>query len=656
MNNKTPSALIDEYKKLNGAIMPSHKSFINRVIEISELYGQRYTALSTGNSRLTQIFVCYHYRTIYNCRAKLYFQLENGIVRFISCDENHTHDVYLKPNHRKQNTLTQSQRNEIKFKTINGVTPGKIRLQMRLTCSKDVLYGIRRPILEEERNGEMNNLINEMNSWFNWKNIILIDDNKKFNGCYVHHKPVCHTDYAKDLCVIDDTSCTNRYGLPLLVMIAEDENARNQIISFSFLASRTQQNFINYFNSVKEEIGDIRLFVCDRNQTQINAIKIVWPNSLIIYCSIHIGRNIRSFDNELYKMFKKMIYKDINEDEFINECKNYINNNPGSKGANILTKLLSEVEHWLPSIIINYRCLENETSNRVEGFFGSLKNLIDHNIQTLPQIIRAVYIRGERLRVLSVSDKPIIIPSHIISKEDAMKIGTLPLSIILSEYNDINNVGCLQKEYGNCCNINKIYGLPCRHMIIKRIQEDKIPLLSIDDFLPRWRHCNRNDFNQNIDKIEFLRINNDNKDNNWTYSDCIAKFERYFDSAKKCVDIQKILDNTLDKLSSMEYQSGTDQDILPPSNLLISGKPTTHPRNNCESFGAPRKKKKYHCSICGGEGHTAPRCPINRLTSYFSYVFLTYYFYFFIFLSFKKSIFYYQKVFFFLNSKSGSIF
>ena len=54
--------------------------------------------------------------------------------------------------------------------TTIGLSTGKIRLKFGLTCSKDKLYGIRRPILGNERDEEMKKLIVEMNKWDNWKN------------------------------------------------------------------------------------------------------------------------------------------------------------------------------------------------------------------------------------------------------------------------------------------------------------------------------------------------------------------------------------------------------------------------------------------------------------------------------------------------------
>ena len=56
-----------------------------------------------------------------------------------------------------------------------------------------------------------------------------------------------------------------------------------------------------------------------------------------------------------------------------------------------------------------------------------------------------------------------------------------------------------------------------------------------------------------------------------------------------------------------QHQNDTNEEILPPNNLLIPGAPKTHPRKNVDQLhdkikihgsGAPRIKKQYRCSIC----------------------------------------------------------
>ena len=89
-----------------------------------------------------------------------------------------------------------------------------------------------------------------------------------------------------------------------------------------------------------------------------------------------------------------------------------------------------------------------------------------------------------------------------------------------------------------------------------------------------------------------------------------ARFERYFSAASRSQSIQKVLDTALNNLKTIEHESTPgDEDLLPPPSLLLPGRASTHPRRHVDLSGAPRKKRQYHCSICGQSNHTAPRCP-----------------------------------------------
>ena len=188
-------------------------------------------------------------------------------------------------------------------------------MQEGLTCTKDVLYAARRKEIEQLKGNEINNLLNEMKQWKNWSNIINVNKDNKLESFYVFHDPISRANYSSDICIIDDTSCTNYFGMPLLVILSEDENARSQVVSFSIMSSRTSSSFEEYFKVVKDKVGEIRLFICDRNKTQIKALKTVFPKCKIIFCAVHIGRNIKEkVGNEMFDLYQKLRCLEITEE------------------------------------------------------------------------------------------------------------------------------------------------------------------------------------------------------------------------------------------------------------------------------------------------------------------------------------------------------
>lgn len=233
--------------------------------------------------------------------------------------------------------------------------------------------------------------------------------------------------------------------LALIIMAS-----RNELLSLALIDSREQISFINYFQILKKMIGDIRVFVTDRNLSQINAIKTVWPNAFIIYCHRHIAKNILDkIGIEMYNNFQDMINMKITEEQLIEKFNEYIEDNQFGLGAKVLENLLKEKEHWLPSIIITYIHLGNDTTNRVEGCFGSLKSLTEHKILNLQFLLRALYLKGDSLLRTSSMDEQVLSDEYLMTEDDSKKIGKFPFTLIFSEYMELISKGSLSTEYSD---------------------------------------------------------------------------------------------------------------------------------------------------------------------------------------------------------------
>ena len=180
---------------------------------------------------------------------------------------------------KTRNSLTYIQRARIKVATKDGDSVNKIILKEHLHCSKDVLHIARRSILKDLRDEEMSLFVKTLCDFQNWTNIVIIDETNKFRCSYSFNIAVMDTNYSTDVCILDDTMCTNFYGLPLEVIIVEDENGKNQLLTFALMENKCKPSFIQYFKNLRSLIGPIRVFVTDHNQTQISALEEVFPES-----------------------------------------------------------------------------------------------------------------------------------------------------------------------------------------------------------------------------------------------------------------------------------------------------------------------------------------------------------------------------------------
>ena len=118
---QTPAKLLDDLKSLSG-VYPNIPALTERVRNITDESNCRYVSYSVGPSRTTQIYICHNRNTIYNCKATAHFSFEDGIVRFISCDQFHTHPIDVPSTHRIRNKLTCLEREKIRTMTKHGLT------------------------------------------------------------------------------------------------------------------------------------------------------------------------------------------------------------------------------------------------------------------------------------------------------------------------------------------------------------------------------------------------------------------------------------------------------------------------------------------------------------------------------------------------------
>ena len=400
-------------------------------------------------------------------------------------------------------------------------------------------------------------------------------------------------------------------------MIVEDTNGKNQLLSFAIINNRTKESFVLYFEQLAELIPDVKTFVTDRNTAQVNAIEAVWPEAKIIYCQVHIGRNIRDkVGEQMYKLYQQMIRKKASEEDLICAFENEIKNN--KKVSKFLTKLLSISERWLPSHVNKIEHRGNVTTNRVEGFFGVLKRETDHCLKFMSQLSMILLNEGDKLYVHSRSMQKDIKVMDLFG-EDGLYVGYEARKQIVNEYKE--TFDCLVERYSSqyskdCCYIHQCYDLPCRHLLALRICDGVKPLLSLQDIPLRWQ-----------DKKDSLPIShailvvesitkNKLQPQGWSFSNCQAKFEEAFQQAQKLPYVQDLLDFTLHVLDDCKVSSNpkelvksiidshpaniqqTDSDhtnplnAAPPNALQAAGAPFTHPLYNVDHRITKKHNKK----------------------------------------------------------------
>lgn len=596
---QTPPQLIEELQNLAGKVL-DFKSLKDQVRSISSRYNCIYICFITGPSKKTQEFRCKHYNTSYKCQSfiKYFYDEEKHVFHLDTMNSEHSHIIGQVNPGRNVDTLPKEQKEKIIEYTKLGLSSGRIRILESLYCSPQILYNARRETLKKMHVDEMKLFLDELNRWKNWEYILYNDNDNKLSAVYAFHLPIINSFYSTSVCAVDDTSCTNFFDYYLYVMICSDENNKNQLLAFSLLPDKSSKTISQFFKEVKIRIGNIKTFLTDRSPSQIESIRNIWPEANIIFCAIHIGRNIKAIIGvEILHLYDNMRNGVISEEELINEFRKYITNHRDdekyAKAVNLLITLLEEVDHWLPSMINIYNHCGNDTTNRVEGFFGNLKTMTDHGILTFHLLIRAIFIIAKGYLNSSNHESQKCIDENIISIDDQSKISNFALLTMLNEYSEIDLGNDDGIEYSQCCcNIKMVYNIPCKHLLRERRSKGIKPLISIADIPLRWIH--NLDYQIQIEvKSKIVHKQIDEKDDiDWSYSSLVGVFGKYFSVAKRSPQIRTIFRKMLSELTSVEVETESSTDLRPPNNLPIAGPKKRNPRKNVDHKKRGNKKEK----------------------------------------------------------------
>ena len=277
--------------------------------------------------------------------------------------------------------LTSKEKADIKKDYQQGLPVWLIRKSKNLDILPQQMYNLIRNERKEIFDDEIQNLRAYLNSISSEYDIIWKNNNSLlFHSVIIVNSRIKSLPYANDLVMAVDTVCTNRFDYPILAFFVFDENNNSQMLAVSIITSKTEDNFIDIFLSLKAIVGFIRVFIVDRLLSQANAIKKVFPESNIVFCRIHIDRNFKNKmgkKSEVRILFWKFIRQEIMRNEYINELQKILSKTPNSKH---LKKLIDEVDFYDPLIIKNLRIRGHYSTNALEGIFGYKKYWTNRSI------------------------------------------------------------------------------------------------------------------------------------------------------------------------------------------------------------------------------------------------------------------------------------
>ena len=503
-------------------------------------HGARLRARSTGN-RPNQ------HQNFLGCKASISFfkSQKDNTLKCTKIDNEHNHAVSEKLYKHDKTALTEE---EIALSTNlkNGnCKPSQIRRILLQKYQKEIsiqkLKNVLAKTSEEEGDGvDFAEFFEELESKggdINWEEdpdgtirCITFSSIKMKNAFKSSDTPLVQLDTTfsvekaryKVMAIVYLNSATNKSEVAFMALLSDETKSNVTFALQSFKKICVQYNLI---------------FMVDKDFGQIEALKAVFPAARILLCIFHVIKFLRNLiasapvvvgkKDEIFQQFKRIIYAST-EEEFVAEDKKFEevvaditiksrNDKQESLMAYYIRNWRNVAPMWVRCYRKNLPCLGDNTSNRVERFFWTLKQEIQDTFVTLPDTIKAavhlVQFCDRRLeeKYLNATNKCLV----IYDSDENIRSMNLKASKVLNDRgciifhqalkklektkNDLKEVvdGVLQefpggsKTYGTTlttcsCTIFLNHQAPCSHILFLRMQSGEPEIFSNDLFHQRY--------------------------------------------------------------------------------------------------------------------------------------------------------------------------
>ena len=388
-------------------------------------------------------FICkFHTNKRTSCNSQFKIIINNKIIKDIKfIDIYHNHSLERTYIESKIPLITKDDKIKLREAVQKGLSTPALRKLTNTNLLPQQMYNVIRNDKKDYFSNEilqLQNYVKEIQNKFDvfWK----FDENNKFYNLIIINSIIKSCSYANDIVVIDDTMCTNNFDYPFLVFLVFDENNMVQILAISIISSKDEKNFIDIMSSLKTFIPDIRVFLMDRLKSQKNAISKIFPLSKIVYCRLHIERNIIKqikINNirDLIQYFRDFLNEKMDKKEYIDKLKNIICDN--DKSLKHIHNLINDVDNYDPMVLKSLNLKGHTTTNSIEGTFGNIKRQTEHKIMPLYAVLKLFVNQSDNLIKKNINFKNSDIDKKIYPSSD---LGEYAISILNKRYNECVNI------------------------------------------------------------------------------------------------------------------------------------------------------------------------------------------------------------------------
>ena len=609
IKESTPIEFIDYIKGRIG--MSAFDDFKIDIKDQMAIHRCPYSIFESKKRDITS-YVCYKCR-FKDCPSHFSVKFRDSILCNCSGEWIHNHSMNKRYVESFFCLLTSKQKEEINDLRSKGASPYFIRKNLNLSISSNQLYNYSRNALAKTFINEIEQLETESQEWSKKYIVTFQKKDDEFHGLTLINSSIISKPYAQDICVMDDTMCTNKYRYPIILCYCYDENDKAQMIALGILLGKTFNDFVDFLIILSKYIN-FRIFICDRLESQRKAIKYVFKTSKIVFCRVHILRNVADHcgvNSVIYQTLIKLFHGEMKASDFVSLINNEIQKNTKEKPH--LQLLLKHLKYYDPEILAHYRLRNHYTSNLAEGNFSTIKNWIDHKIVTLKDIIDAFLLHAEMLIKKNIATKRIQINLDLYHGK---QLGNLCSNILNTEYERMNNIIKVYVQISpllnginpeDCnCKVKTEFGLPCCHILFNRYKAGLFPLVKEEDIPDIY-------FTQHFDEteeteIQTVQVETNNNYNMYKYTNLMDMVSPIAAEANRNPEIRKLFDDLFIGFNNLKTRSTGS-----PEFIAQRGRPITKQSlfvDHQKKCGAHKTKRTYRCHKCGKEGHNSATCKL----------------------------------------------
>lgn len=256
-----------------------------------------------------------------NCNSAIVIQCErSGDIITLSlleseCQFIHNHSVDPVELQRIINIIPKDKIKKAQELRSFHVPTGIIRVQLGLEyVSPQRFYDLFRYSNTRSDDSEVTNIKASLDEFQNQFSSNLMTNGKTVYAINMYNNLIKGAAFVLHCIYLDDTRNTNKWGMPLIAANSKDANGFVQLAGFGLMNSATQEDFELFLIGIQKCHGMVKNFVVDHNFAQIAAIRKIFPDAKLLYCLLHIKRNlIHAFksDSEIVQNFLKLYdYRD----------------------------------------------------------------------------------------------------------------------------------------------------------------------------------------------------------------------------------------------------------------------------------------------------------------------------------------------------------